>query len=223
MRVSTKVRSAALMAMLLGGIGACADSPTALSSRPTADGSLAADVFYGTSVAVTLDPTQNQTLKFGPHYVVFPANSICDPLTSGYGEALWDAPCSPLRTPIVITATYSLRNNHALIDFQPALRFVPAAASDTSSWVVMTLKEPQTLSGSSYAILWQRPSDGKWIDESVNDPSLKAFIDRPGNFVSRRLKHFSGYNVTAGFMDTVDSGLGGLTDGSLLLDTTTLP
>ena len=43
-----------------------------------------------------VDPTQPYTLKAGDHSVYFPANSICDPATSGYGEDLWDAPCTPL-------------------------------------------------------------------------------------------------------------------------------
>ena len=46
-----------------------------------------------------------------------------------------------------------------------------------------------------YPILWQRPSDGIWFDEGANDPSMATVEDLPGNRVSRRLKHFSGYMI----------------------------
>src|SRR5438105_6612637 len=49
-----------------------------------------------------VDPTQATTIKAGDHSVYFPANSICDPASSGYGEDMWEAPCSPLQQPITI-------------------------------------------------------------------------------------------------------------------------
>ena len=35
------------------------------------------------------------------------------------------------------------------------------------------------------------------VDESVADPSVAVYRDAPNGFVYRRIKHFSGYNVTA--------------------------
>ena len=59
----------------------------------------------------------------------------------------------------------------------------------------------------SYPILWQRPSDGLWLDESANDPSMSTVEDVHGNRVSRRLKHFSGYMIAAG--EVCDAWSGG--------------
>jgi hypothetical protein len=144
-----------------------------------------------------VDPTRWQQIRAGDHTVTFPAYSICDPATSGYGEDMWDAPCSPLTTPITIHATWNSKIGHAFIDFQPALRFVPT--SDPSRYVKISMKDYWNIDTSyHYPIFWQRPSDGEWVDESVSDSSLGSYTDLPNNRVSRRLKHFSGYLVGAG-------------------------
>jgi hypothetical protein len=144
-----------------------------------------------------IDPTQPATIKAGDHVVSFPANSICDPASSGYGEDLWDAPCDPLQQPITIHATWSSKLGHAFIDFQPALRFVPT--SDPSQYVTLSMKDYWDIDTQyKYPIFWQRPSDGEWVDESLADPSMGSVVDVGGNRVSRRLKHFSGYLVSAG-------------------------
>jgi len=145
----------------------------------------------------TIDPTQATTIKAGDHVVSFPANAICDPATSGYGEDQWEAPCTPLQSPITLHVSWNSKFGHAFIDFQPALRFVPT--SDPSQYVTLTMKDYYDLDPSyHYPIYWQRPSDGMWVDESVNDPSLWATNDVQNNRVTRRLKHFSGYLVGAG-------------------------
>jgi hypothetical protein len=205
MNVSTKVRIRFAMALLAVGAAACSDTPTAPTAMATrrplklVAPSLAA---YYSSFAFTLDPSSPHTLTFGPHKVNFPAYSVCDPATSGYGEGMWDQPCEPLQAPLQITATFTLdEENHARIEFQPSIRFVPAAASDTSHWVTLTLSEPYELEGTDYSIDWLRPATGEWVDEALVDPTMKAWTDPVTNSVTRRIKHFSGYNVTAGFVD----------------------
>ena len=205
MNVSTKVRLRLALALLALGAAACSDAPSAPSAvtasrRPLklVAPSLAA---YYSSFSFTLDPQSAHTLSFGPHKVNFPAYSVCDPATSSYGEGTWDEPCEPLQAPLAITATFTLEDNHARIDFQPALRFVPAAASDTANWVTLTLSEPYELDGAQYSIDWLRPSTGEWVDEGLADPTMRAWTNPVTNSVTRRIKHFSGYNVTAGFVD----------------------
>lgn len=209
MHVSMKVRPRLMLAAAaLALTSACSDSPIApqaaasAARRPTANGAtLSRDAFFGFSFQFTLDPSKGQTLSFGPHRVSLPAYSVCDPLTSGYGEQYWDAPCTPQQTPLVVTATFTLKDDHAYIDFQPSLRFVPADANDRSRWVVLTMREYEGLAANSdYEILWQRPLDGSWVDEGEQDPTMTAWTDPTTNSVMRRIKHFSGYNVTAGFV-----------------------
>jgi hypothetical protein len=143
----------------------------------------------------TFDPTQPYTLKAGDHVVSFPANSICDPATSGYDASLWDAPCTPLQSTITIHASWSNKLGHAFIDFQPALRFVPT--SDPSQYVTISMKDVWPLDSTAHQpIVWLRPSDSVWVDEGASDPSENSVQDLNGNRVSRRLKHFSGYLVT---------------------------
>lgn len=202
-------------------IVACGDAPLDPAGRMSAPSGISAVV--GTTnlqvATFTVYPDVSGSYSFGPHRVYFPAQSICDPRTSGYGEDWWDRPCQPVRTPIVIRAAWTLRGEHAVVELEPALRFVPAAANDTSRWVVLTLHEPKSVDASlPYAIAWLRPWDMRWVDESLQDPTLRAWIDQSNNNVSRRLKHFSGYNVTAGFAQTTsacefgcdDAGIGGI-------------
>ena len=65
--------------------------------------------------------------RFGDHVLYIPANAVCDPATSGYGAAFWDAPCAPIHQPLEITATWSTINGRAVVSFSPELRFAPSA------------------------------------------------------------------------------------------------
>src|SRR5215216_5601749 len=52
----------------------------------------------------TYSPAQAASFTLGDeHRIDFPAGAVCDPLTSGYGVAEWDQPCTPLTAPISIT------------------------------------------------------------------------------------------------------------------------
>jgi hypothetical protein len=212
MSVSTLVRSTATL-LMVALAAACSDGAVA----PTAARSMNADRLTaptlrrdGVSVPVvdmgngkmkfTIDPSKAQNVILGNHTLAFPAYSICDPATSNYGEAYWDAPCRAAREPLTFTAEWTEQSNHAYIEFEPSVRFVPSPSWATDRWVVLSLKESHALQldDDAYKILW-RGSHGAWIDESLRDATLRAWVDRGGNRVSRRIKHFSGYNVTAGF------------------------
>lgn len=213
MRVSTMVRTATALALAAGGLAACSDSTSAPARAKFATGGATLDrnepghdrgesghgknnTRNSSSAQYTVDPTRPTTLNFGEHTVTFPAGSICDPATSGYGESLWDAPCTPLRSPLVISATWSETAWHSYIDFQPALRFVPT--SDPSHWVVLSMKEKEhVIQSYRYFIAWQRPSDGVWINEGLSDPTMSTSADDSDDRITRRLKHFSGYTVAA--------------------------
>jgi hypothetical protein len=141
-----------------------------------------------------IDPTQASQIRLGDHLVQFPANSICDPATSGYGQDLWDAPCTPLQAPITIHATWRSNLGHAFIDFEPSLRFVPT--NDPSQYVTLTMKDDYAMDPAArHPIYWLRPSDSVWVDEGLQDSTESSVVDWSGNKVTRRLKHFSGYMV----------------------------
>ena len=151
---------------------------------------------------LTIDPSESRTYAFGRNWIYFPAYSICDPATSGYGIGTWDLPCEPLRTPIQIQVRWKHKGGHGWVEFEPNLRFVPA--SRVQNWVILAIYDRKPFDSDDYRILWETKS-GKLIDEAATDPTLRAYIDRRDNTVYRRIKHFSGYLVAG--------GLGGLEDG----------
>ena len=193
-----RIRFIAATTSLMGLIVACSDQPASLGpdaaelTRP----SLASVTPTPTGFTFTVNPTKNETFVYmGQHKIVFPANSICDPATSSYGPAEWDAPCEPLTTPITITADTMSINGHPYIKFSPALRFVPTA--DPKQWVMLYMKDASAsdpLVGPTLTILWEAP-DGSFVDETLSDPTLATQVQGSSSIVYRRLKHFSGYLV----------------------------
>lgn len=228
MLASKSVRSSAVIGLLLVGIAACSESPTApvplspelsaesygpLMSRAGNDGddaddSYDGDVQYGTRT-FTIRPHRPVLKVLGEHVLWMPADVVCDPETSGYGVAFWDAPCRPLKRPIEVTAQWANVNGHEIIRFTPELRFVPS--NNRFKWVYLWAKHSRNVDpAKTYAILWHNPETNEWIDEAASDPSLREQVDRRGRVVSRRLKHFSYYFVWFGVGSyNVTSGMGG--------------
>jgi hypothetical protein len=131
----------------------------------------------------------------GDHAVVFPAQSVCDPATSGYGPETWDQPCSPLQSPIRVHAEVRRRNGQTWVDFTPSLRFVPSTNPGRWVWMVMRTPEAQGATGdlSRFNILWAQRIDGKTVDETPLDPTLRTYVDTWQGISMRRIKHFTGY------------------------------
>jgi hypothetical protein len=126
------------------------------------------------------------------HWILFPARSICDLGTSGYGPGTWDLPCTPHQGTVTILATVRTdAAGHPVVDFSPRLRFNPAAAA-----VTLTMKDAY-VSQTDRAILYC-PDAGPCVDESLTDPSLVTYSEAGGNYYKRRIKHFSGYNIASG-------------------------
>jgi hypothetical protein len=235
MNVSTRVRLGAAMLFAAVGATACSDVPSApASTRQAADASFGRGYSNGpkdknydggddpslpddpkgkrlptTGMATfVVNPNETRSYSFGPHSVYIPAHAICDPQTAGYAEELWDAACEALREPITVTVRWDGTGGHSAVTFEPDLRFAPS--SNLMKWVWLTLHDKKQISDQrNYAILWHSPLRG-WVDESATDPSLKAYVSKGDNTVYRRLKHFSGYLVSASLLD--GGGLGGFYD-----------
>ena len=144
----------------------------------------------------------------GAHAVYFPANSICDPEVSSYGPGEWDAPCTPLDRPIDIHAEMRrTADGQSWLDFTPSLRFVPSDDPNAAVWVLMKLNTDANAENyRSRRILWAPNflDSSSEVEESVQDPSLRSFIDLERDIVFRRIKHFSGYVAGDGFDDAGD-------------------
>ena len=135
--------------------------------------------------------------RLGKHGIVFPRNAICDPVTSAYGPEFWDEPCRVLRDPIRIHAEVRVQDGREWVDFSPELRFKPSR--NASDWVWIYMRTPAAVtSDPSLSILWSPAIGVPGIDESLDDPTLRTYTTPQGAYAYRRIKHFSGYNVTAG-------------------------
>jgi hypothetical protein len=131
----------------------------------------------------------------GGHQITFQRDAICEPGTSGYGPDTWDLPCRPARTNIVVTATtWRDADGHPRVDFAPDLRFT--SLRDGGSKVLLQLKDPHA--DDPTAAVFYCPTLGECYDESVSDSGVKSRRDPRQGWVYRYIKHFSGYNVTAG-------------------------
>ena len=224
MLVSTLVRRSGAFVVVLAAATACSDAPMApraTQERPAFDvqtlqpSDIRAGGGLGLSgdsniTVLTIDPNVSRTDAFGQSWIYFPARSICDPATSGYGIGLWDTPCTPTNQPVRVTVKWTNRGGYAYAVFSPELRFVPADARSISRWVILSLHSQKKLHDlDAYNILYNAGNNG-WVDESATDPTLRAWLDPLHNSVYRRVKHFSGYMVAAG----MGAGMGGLGDAS---------
>jgi hypothetical protein len=135
--------------------------------------------------------------RMGKHGIVFPRNAICDPATSSYGREFWDADCKVLREPIHIHAELRQQDGREWIDFSPELRFKPSRYRVQWVWIYMRT-DAAAHPDRSLRILWSPAIGVPGIDESLNDPTLRTFVSPGAGYAYRRIKHFSGYNVTSG-------------------------
>ena len=137
--------------------------------------------------------------KMGPHAVYFPGQSICDPATSTYGLTEWDKPCHVAVNPVKIHAELRTVGGYEWVEFSPALRFVPG------KWVMIYMHAAALTSAKSSTlnILWSPYRGMPGIDESITDPTLKTYSLPSYGILYRRVKHFSGYQVSAGVADVL--------------------
>ncbi|HET7457675.1 MAG TPA: hypothetical protein VFJ74_08460 [Gemmatimonadaceae bacterium] len=135
---------------------------------------------------------------FNTTNVKFTPNSVCD-LASSYGPGEWDQPCTPNVGPVVITAKgWHDENGQPRVDFQPHLRFNPAASA-----VVLSFRDEY---GTGAALRIDYCNDaGLCYDESQADPSLVTRYNSASRKYHRRIKHFSGYNISTGNAALSDS------------------
>ena len=146
----------------------------------------------GTSTTTfTVDPKVAGTYAIaGGHKITFPPDAICDPATSGYGPALWDAPCTPTAAKVTITAaSWTDLLGRPQVDFSPRLRFNPATT------VTLYLYDRRATALSKILFCADGLTGAGCLDESLTDLSLVTHLDLSAHLVSRRIKHFSGYNV----------------------------
>lgn len=166
--------------------------------------------------SVYLDPTVANTLVMAGNTLVIPANSVCDLGISGYGPTFWDLPCAPQLRPVQLTVTVNSNSGAgASIDFTPALRFNPlnkvmltlsapsVSVQDAKNWLILYCPtSTSTMSGSGSGGSGGGKDGNKCVNEALNDKDLQTFIDYDAKQLFRRIKHFSMYTVSAGYLVT---------------------
>jgi hypothetical protein len=195
-----------IVAASLASVAACADStlaPTGAAAprvvRQSSSGK--ADTVV---TQFTIDPKTSSNFNVGSsHSLHMPARTVCDPATSSYGVGTWEESCTPLRSRLVITAkTWTRADGSPAVDFSPSLRFMPSAKGDV---VTLTMKLGAGASTSDLRFFYCASPTAPCFDESLTDSTLTVQVDAHRNTASRRIKHFSGYNVSSGRADSMDS------------------
>jgi hypothetical protein len=148
--------------------------------------------------SITIDPSRATYYDLGSgNSMTFPAGSLCDPTKSTYGTGEWDKPCNVATRPLTVTVTEWLDSQgHPRVDFNPNVRFVPTW--DQRQWVKITFSDLQASLDFSFNILYCTSSHSSCKDESKSDNTLITYRDPITHKLTRRIKHFSGYNVAAG-------------------------
>ncbi len=205
-----KLISALLVSAVTIGAAACADN--AVAPRETASRDALTPTSSFDRINKSIEPMGMQTQSFviparggqvdfgGVFTLDFPAHSVCDPATSGYGD--WDAPCPASKSDVHVTATYGVQAGQLLIDFDTPLRFVPTRSRH--KWVTLSTNiYHEALIGVTSSnllpdLLYIPSLGAQPIDESLTDPTLRTHIDLRSGNVWRRIEHFSGYLVGAG-------------------------
>lgn len=195
-----KTLTAITTAALFASATACSDSSlTAPSVERNANVAMDA---YSTSMSAGPDTIvttfvvgmsgSNGTVQLGNDAkILFPygAKSICDLAKSSYGPGTWNSACSASTKSVTITAkTWINAQGNTEVDFQPAMRFVPGL----SKLVTLSLKNVAPNARIDF-----RNVDGTLVNEAGTDASLMSVVDTNSNWVTRIIKHFSGYTVTA--------------------------
>jgi hypothetical protein len=215
-------RFGVLLAMV--GFTACSDnalSPRAESSdddRTWVHGGGASQDLTPTSKYVfpmTIDPKHNTTWDLGAgNKLTFPRGSLCEPTKSSYGVGEWDKPCVAATRSITLTVSVWVDSaGHPRVDFEPSVRFVPSL--DSRNWVILQFADLEASLNPFYNINYCPTATSSCFNEAKDDPSLATVRDPKTGKITRRVKHFSGYNVAAG--DEL-SEVGDVTSMSLSLD-----
>ncbi|HEY9225029.1 MAG TPA: hypothetical protein VIP11_00180 [Gemmatimonadaceae bacterium] len=202
--------------LAIAAVGACSDSSTGPSEaarrelspgdRPSLDYN-GPSRFFGTRSATFYLTPAGGTYRIGDLFdLKVPANAVCAP-GSSYGPGKWDDPCSTLSAgqSIRVTATYGFGRNGPVVDFSPDLRFSPRAQVTLSTDLYESLLtsfrgffEANPSSLRYFGIYYTSDFGQSGTTDAAFDASLTTHINLWTGRVWRRVKHFSGYNVTSG-------------------------
>ena len=184
-------------------MAACGSERAVAPPVEQAPSGLLADIVVEEVAADKLSATFTVTpsggwFQLGEHGIYFPPNTICDPGVSSYGPEHWNEPCTVANRPIRIHAKITQNSDRSAISFSPDLRFAPSANERQWVWLFMQIPQRRARDLSRYRILWNPGGSEPAVDESLTDPTLRTFYSKQYKTLYRRIKHFSGYQVSDG-------------------------
>jgi hypothetical protein len=201
------------LTIFLAGAGAllavaCSDSlvapvaseKTPDASQPVLRRSLARPNSLSGSFMLT---PQGGDYRLGDFTLHVPAGALCDP-SSTYGPEHWNEACVLARRPIRLNVELTKTRDRLWVDFTPNLRFAPG--DDQSGWVTISTQRPVNQLRDAvergriraFALLYAHGIGQEPVDEASTDRTLITHVDLRDGTVWRRIKHFSGYTISAG-------------------------
>lgn len=229
---SSHLSRIAAVSLALVGLAACSDSPAAPSNdlaiqaainAPASAPVAAPRAAVSAAVAGAADPADTLRVQFevgpeggvfalGRHWISFPANSICDMSQASYGDAHWNELCTPATEPVAVDAMVFVDTaGRPHVEFAQHLRF------DPTQQVILHMTFDYRVGDETPDVLWKRDRASEAVDEGEVDP---AMVTREGSYwmVYRRVKHFSGYIITSGRLESsLDASEGGEAGGDASL------
>jgi hypothetical protein len=147
---------------------------------------------------ITIDPSHDTYADLGyGNSITFPDHSLCDPNKSSYGVGEWDKPCTLAYWPVTVSVKAWLdETGHPRTDFGRNLRFVPS--SNSRDWVKITFGDLAASYDLTMNILYCPTTTNSCVNEALKDPTLLTVHSPWSGKITRRIKHFSGYNIAAG-------------------------
>jgi hypothetical protein len=184
---------------------------------PTISGSPAlAALAAPTTVDFVIPAAGGRVSILGMYTLNFPAQAVCDPSAKdsqdGYAAAAWNAPCTVTTADITVHATLKWSHNRLWADFSPSLRFDPSKtvtiSTDLLSPIVRFYAAANGGDGSNglsrkWGILFAPAIDAPPVDDSKADASVRTTVNFTTGRISRRIWHFTGYNIYTGVPCTV--------------------
>jgi len=199
-----KATGKTVLIALVAGLAACNDgavaphNQSAQAANVSGGGALATLTMTDTvNFTFVIDPSVSSSVYLGAgNSVSFPAGSLCDP-SSSYGTSEWDNSCTPATSPVTVSASAWLESSsHARVDFATHLRFVPS--SNPANWVTISFTDTTAAQDPTSDILYCATSYSACVSELSGDSTLVTVKNTNTGRVTRRIKHFSGYNVITG-------------------------
>lgn len=192
------------------GVAACSSGGATDATGPAFkkdDGGSSGQAKSYPAYSFKVDTRQTATYQLpGGNSITFPAGSICNKDQTPYGTSEWYNSCPVATGSVNIVANVNVAGDGTVaIDFTPKMRFVPGKS------VVLTIYDPEAKK-KTYSTIWYcdksfEGTHGKGykngcVDEenAYGDHSLGT--TQNGDYFSRRVLHFSGYNVAARWTDS---------------------